>query len=177
MIKKRLVQLFVFTLVLSMFTLLASCTLKNNDSDSKSENSSKLEQESKDSTVSSEKDEDEIVPITIYYPDEQFNDLLSYKKELKPDPLVVLQEVLSSEKNKDVFDDDTKLLGVEVKDRIAYVNFNERYDHEADGAFIPNTRACMRGQTIDRTLCSNKTLNIDKVTILINGEAPEEFDP
>ena len=130
-------------------------------------------EQTKESTIFSEQDAEETIPITIYYPDEQFNEFLTYEKELKPDPLIVLQEVFNSDKT--TFNEGTKLLGVEVKDRIAYVNLNERFHKTKEGAFLGDTLFIISTNTIIKTLTLNKPLNIDSVEFLIEGVKPDRL--
>lgn len=69
--------------------------------------------------------------------------------------------------NSNCINQNTKLFDVKVKNRIAYVNFSNEFDD-------PNTNSSsaaeMKINSIVNGLCLNKSLNIDGVKFLINGE-------
>lgn len=86
------------------------------------------------------------------------------KRAIKnPTPENVVNELL---KYPHIFPDGTKLLNIEVKDQIAYVDMSHEFDSYNYGTTATTAIIC----TIVNTLSLNKQLCIDGVIFLIDGE-------
>ena len=83
-----------------------------------------------------------------------------------PTPEIVVNELL---KYPHIFPDGTKLLNIEVKDRIAYVDMSHEFDSYNDAT----TATIAKILTIVNTLSLNKELCIDGVIFLVDGEEVE----
>lgn len=83
-----------------------------------------------------------------------------------------LEEIISEtiKRNDKCFNQGTKVLSITVKDKIAYVDLSKEFDD-------PNTNssalARLKVFSIVNGLCLNKSLNIDGVYFLIEGEQQE----
>lgn len=100
------------------------------------------------------------------------NDVSKLTLEKIDIPKENLEEIISEtiNRNEQSFNPNTKVLNITVKDRIAYVDLNKEFDD-------PNTNssalARLKVFSIVNGLCLNKSLNIDGIYFLIEGEQQE----
>lgn len=104
------------------------------------------------------------VYINFVIPDDDLTGWVIDERTIKsPTPEIVVNELL---KYPHIFPDGTKLLNIEVKDRIAYVDMSHEFDSYNNGTTATIAILC----TIVNTLSLNKQLCIDGVIFLIDGE-------
>ena len=107
--------------------------------------------------------------INLYVADSDVSKLTLEKTDI---PKENLEEIISEtiKRNDKCFNPITKVLNITVKDKIAYVDLNNEFDD-------PNTNssalARLKVFSIVNGLCLNKSLNIDGVYFLIEGEQQE----
>lgn len=104
------------------------------------------------------------VYFNFVIPNDDLSGWVIDKRVIKsPTPEIVVNELL---KYPHIFPDGTKLLNIEVKDRIAYVDMSHEFASYNNGTTGTIAIIC----TIVNTLSLNKRLCIDGVIFLIDGE-------
>lgn len=106
--------------------------------------------------------------IKLLYPDANVEYWLLEEKKLPVDPKAVVEELIRNKNNH--IPKETKLLDIKVENRIAYVNLSEEFETLSNG----DTAGWINIHTIVNTLTLNKSLNIDAVQLLLEGEM-EQF--
>lgn len=114
---------------------------------------------------------DEYEYIKLIYPDSDIRYWLIEEKVLNVDPQIIMNEIIKSEAN--MIPKDTKLLGITIKENIAFVNLSKEFETSANG----DTVILININTIVNTLCINDILGINKVLFLVNGEQPQLIGP
>lgn len=114
--------------------------------------------------------------VTLYFPDKSFEHLsgevrrIDVQNALSLEKIVV-DELLKGPQNKELsasIPQGVKLLSVEVKDKVCFVNFTKEFVAGSGSAVTT-----MSLYSVVNSLCALK--NIESVQILINGEAGVEF--
>lgn len=107
--------------------------------------------------------------LNLYVADSNVSTLKLHETNI---PKANLEEIIPEtiKLNESCFNQDTKVLNVMVKDKIAYVDLSKEFDD-------PNTNssaiALLKVFSIVNSLCLNKSLNIDGVYFLIEGVQQE----
>ena len=114
--------------------------------------------------------------VTLYFPDKGFEHLkgevrrIDVQNALSLEKIVV-DELLKGPQNKELsgsVPQGTKLLSVEVKDKVCFVNFSKEFASVSGSA-----ATTMALYSVVNSLCTLR--NIESVQILVNGEAGVEF--
>ena len=111
--------------------------------------------------------------ITFYVANKDATDFDTYQKRIDNNLIEIIQELINNKKSG--IPTGTKLLGIDVKDTIAYINLNSIY--ASDTASNSSTGSLFKIGSIKNTLLNNKSLNIDKVCFLIEGEQVNLIGP
>lgn len=107
--------------------------------------------------------------IKLFYPGDSYNNWLIEEKKLPIDPALVVNELINNSNSK--IPKDTKLLSLEVKDNIAYVNLSKEFE---DMTNLGDMGIWQIIYSIVNTLCLNESLNINSVQLLLDGKI-EQF--
>ncbi len=114
--------------------------------------------------------------VTLYFPDKSFEHLsgevrrIDVQNALSLEKIVV-DELLKGPQNKELsasVPQGTKLLSIEVKDKVCFVNFTKEFVAGSGSA-----ATTMALYSVVNSLCALR--NIEGVQILVNGEAGVEF--
>lgn len=164
--------------VLSLATLLfVSCTntAEKKESVGKEPNTETVTNNSEKDENKSEKDQgdSEKVIIEFYLPNDNADGFDIVEKEYEEIDLVkIVQDSIS---DTGFSYKDTKVLGVEVKDGVAYVDLTSEFFDDSNSNSSAGARA--KVYSIVNTLCFNEDLEILEVTFLKEGAAPETIGP
>lgn len=116
---------------------------------------------------------EEKVTIDIYVLNENADGFNILQKEYEDIDLVKIVQDLILESNCTY--KDTRVLGVEVKDGVAYVDLSSEFFDDNNSNSSTGVRA--KVYSIVNTLCYNEVLDIQEVTFLKEGTAPEAIGP
>lgn len=106
--------------------------------------------------------------IKLLYPDSNVEYWLIEEKKLPIEPKAVVEELIRNKNNQ--IPKETKLLDIKIENGIAYVNLSKEFETLSNG----DTVGWINIHTIVNTLTLNKSLNIDYVQLLLEGEI-EQF--
>lgn len=117
-------------------------------------------------TACSSVDEDSVKNyIKLFYPGGSYDNWLVEEKELPADPVIIVNELMKNPNSR--IPKDTKLLSLEVKDNIAYVNLSKEFE---DMTTLGDMGIWQNIFSIVNTLCVNENLGINSVQFLLEGE-------
>lgn len=123
----------------------------------------------------STKSNDEIMTendIIFYVSNDDITGWETYNKNVNGDLIDIIEQLKLDEKS--FIPKETKVLGIEVNNRIADINLSSEFDEPESNASTP---VSYKIKSIVKTLCLNKNLNIDGVRFLINGEYVKSIGP
>ncbi len=110
--------------------------------------------------------------ITFYVANDDLTSWAKYNKEIDGDLINIIEQLKLDEKS--FIPKDTKVLDIDIKDGIAYINLSSEFDTPESNASTP---ASYKIKSIVKTLCLNKKLEINGVRFLINGEYVDSIGP
>ena len=172
--------------ILSLATLLfVSCTNNTkNESVTKDPNTKTVEnngEEKEDTEKNNEKTSNEgtgsnkskNITLDFYVPNNNADGFDIVQKDYEEIDLVKIVQDSILESNSSY--KETKVLGVEVKDGVAYVDLTSQFFDDSNSNSSAGARA--KVYSIVNTLCFNEDLEILEVTFLKEGAAPETIGP
>lgn len=116
--------------------------------------------------------------LTLYFPDKNYEYLVGEVRKIDVRNAlslekIVVDEILKGPQNNELsasVPSGTKLMSVEIKDKVCFVNFSKEFIAGSNSGSAATTMALY---SVVNSLCLMK--NIESVQILINGEAGVEF--
>ncbi|MBE7034304.1 MAG: hypothetical protein E7406_08780 [Ruminococcaceae bacterium] len=116
--------------------------------------------------------------VKIYFPDKNGENLVIENRKIDTQQALSLEKAIVSElikgpesnKLSSAVADGTKLLGIETKDGVCYVNFSSEFKSKSSSGSAA-TRLSL--YSVVNSLCELR--NVDSVQILVNGETGVEF--
>ncbi|WP_418223267.1 GerMN domain-containing protein [Clostridium isatidis] len=130
------------------------------------------EEENKGENATENRVEDNII-IDFYVLNENADGFNTVQKEYEEIDLVKIVQDSIIESNSTY--KETKVLGIEVKDGVAYVDLTSEFFDDNNSNSSTGARAKI--YSIVNTLCYNEVLDIQEVTFLKEGVAPETIGP
>ena len=167
---KKLIGALVLVFLISSLSACGALEKKVNSSEGKVKSS--VNEESKENKENSviKKDEKKSSTFQLYFSDSDAMYLEAEEREIvTEDPKAVVEELIKGPKNKNLYrtlPEGLKVLDVEVKDKVAYVNLSKDILEKVQGS----TGESFAVYSIVNTLVLNKDLKIDKVQLLVEGK-------
>lgn len=168
----------VLITVLSLATLLfVSCasSIEKTEAGGKKANTETVTNNSNNGENKEETDKTNTEKVTIdfYVPNDNADGFDIVQKEYEEIDLVkIVQDFIS---DSDFSYNNAKVLGIEVKDGVAYVDLSSEFFDDNNSNSSAGARA--KVYSIVNTLCYNESLDIQEVTFLKEGVAPETIGP
>ncbi|SHK52735.1 Sporulation and spore germination [Hathewaya proteolytica DSM 3090] len=162
--KSKLVTMLA---IMVMAFSLVACTKKGNEAVKPSTQNS-VQEENGNSESKKE-------VFSLYFPDDNAEYVVEEKREIEnPDAMKVLKELQkgSVERNKKfMFSDDIKIKNVDIKDKIATIDFDE----SINGKITGSAGEILTINSITNSLILNESLGIEKVRFTQNGKLMESI--
>ena len=118
------------------------------------------------------------LPVTLYFPDKKGEFLVGEVRQIDTQNAlsiekIIVDELIKGPGSKELsasVSKETKLISIETKDKVCYVNFSAEFINRTKSGSAATTLTLY---SVVNSLCSLK--NVESVQILINGEAGIEF--
>ena len=116
--------------------------------------------------------------ITLYFPEKNGSSLIAERRRVKVQNSLSLEKTAinellkgpKKEKLSRAISEDVKLLGIETKDNVCFVNFSSEFINKTPSGSLATTLALY---SVVNTLCELD--NVDSVQVLVNGETGAEL--
>lgn len=183
--KKVFRNLSVFLIIGIMGISLGACANKQEGKENKSEVNKEVASDKKEETIDQPKSENENKEdktksedkktVKLYFADEDVMYLVEEQREIADfSAKAVVEELLKGPSTKGLnrtLDENIKVKSVEVKDEIAYIDFDEN----VKGKIAGSTGETMALYSISNSLILNKDLGIKAVEFRIDGKKAESL--
>lgn len=141
-----------------------------------------IDNKTKETKVSSDtainKDEKD---VKLYFSDDNAEYLIAEVRKIKnPTPKSVIEEIIKGPTVPNLhkpLPEETVVIDVKVKDRIAYVNFGKSLEKAMEGKYGSSASSRLLLYSIVNTLALHDEFQIDKVQILIEGKKQQVLGP
>ncbi|WP_315115021.1 GerMN domain-containing protein [uncultured Clostridium sp.] len=193
--KNKIKVLLILLSLLLCFNLVAcGKNNKNNEKNNSKENvevstgnkeepkpEEKKEENEEVANKETNKETNEEKEVVLYFGDENAEYLVGETRKINnPTPKTVVEELIAGPKGTKifgVFPENTKVIDITVKDKIAKVNFTQSLLQELNGNYSSITASQLMLYSLSNTLITYKDFNIEKLEISIDGKKIDLFGP
>ncbi|MEW9094056.1 MAG: GerMN domain-containing protein [Clostridiaceae bacterium] len=184
------VSLILLSLLISFNLVACGKNNKNNEKNNSKEvvevstdkkEDSKPEEKKEDNKKETDKETNGEKEVVLYFSDENAEYLVGETRKINnPTPKAVVEQLIMGPKGSEifgVFPENTKVIDIEVKDKIAKVNFTKDLSQELNGNYSSITSSQLMLYSLANTLITYKDFGIEKVEIAIEGKKINLFGP
>ncbi|MBU5482706.1 GerMN domain-containing protein [Clostridium sp. MSJ-11] len=184
------VSLILLSLLLSFNLVACGKNNKNNEKNNSKEvvevstdkkEDSKPEEKKEENKKETNKETNGEKEVVLYFSDENAEYLVGETRKINnPTPKAVVEQLIMGPKGSKifgVFPENTKVIDIEVKDKIAKVNFTKNLSQELNGNYSSITSSQLMLYSLANTLITYKDFGIEKVEIAIEGKKINLFGP